>query len=130
MLPPGAAIVCEEFELSRPSRTVLRWVARHIQTPAPAQNSLAGQLLVASPSMADPRFARTVILMVRHDPDGAFGIVVNRLFGERPLADLLEMIGEKDATVTGTVRIFALASISLRWRCEFSSKNFCRVLLP
>src|SRR5438105_11402936 len=76
------------------------------QTPAPP-SSLAGQLLVASPSMGDPRFARTVILMVRHDKDGAFGIVVNRLFGERSHAALLELLGEKDANVTGSVRIFA-----------------------
>jgi putative transcriptional regulator len=74
------------------------------QTPTPA--SLAGQLLVASPSMGDPRFARTVIVMVRHDKDGAFGIIVNRPIGERPLADLLEMLGAKGTTVAGTVRIF------------------------
>jgi putative transcriptional regulator len=69
--------------------------------------SLAGQLLVASPTMGDPRFARTVILMVRHDKDGAFGIVINRLVGERPLAALLETLGEKDTTASGKVRIFA-----------------------
>lgn len=73
----------------------------------PPPTSLAGQLLVASPSMGDPRFARTVILMVRHDKDSAFGIVVNRPIGERPLEDLLKMLGEKDATAGGTVRIFA-----------------------
>ena len=56
--------------------------------------------------MGDPRFARTVIVMVRHDKDGAFGIIVNRPIGERPLAGLLEMLGEKDTAVAGTVRIF------------------------
>ena len=75
------------------------------QTPTPA--SLAGQLLVASPSMGDPRFARTVIVMVRHDKNGAFGIIVNRPIGERLLAGLLEMLGEKETAVAGTVRIFA-----------------------
>jgi putative transcriptional regulator len=69
--------------------------------------SLTGQLLVASPAMGDPRFARTVILMIRHDKDGAFGIVVNRPVGERPLATLLETLGEKDTAATGQVRIFA-----------------------
>jgi putative transcriptional regulator len=69
--------------------------------------SLTGQLLVASPSMGDPRFAQTVILMVRHDKDGAFGIVVNRPVGERSLAALLETLGEKDTTSTGQVPIFA-----------------------
>jgi putative transcriptional regulator len=55
--------------------------------------------------MGDPRFERTVILMVRHDKDGAFGIVVNRPAGERPLAELV--LGERDAPVAGKVRIFA-----------------------
>src|SRR5712671_4489467 len=58
--------------------------------------SLAGQLLVATPEMGDPRFARTVILMVRHDQSGAFGIVINRPLGEAPLANLLRAIGDKD----------------------------------
>jgi len=40
--------------------------------------SLAGQLLVSEPEMGDPRFAKTVILMVQHDPKGALGIVINR----------------------------------------------------
>jgi putative transcriptional regulator len=72
-----------------------------------ARSSLAGQLLVASPSMTDPRFDRAVILMVRHGADGAFGIVINRPAGEHALSALLDMLGEKDATVTGKVRVFA-----------------------
>ena len=43
-----------------------------------ANSSLAGGFLVASPKMADPRFARTVILVVSHDRDGAMGLVINR----------------------------------------------------
>ena len=73
----------------------------------PVSGSLAGQFLVAAPTMGDPRFARTVVLMVRHDKDGAFGIVVNRPIGERPLAAILQLLGEKEPTATGTVRIFA-----------------------
>jgi len=73
----------------------------------PSLASLAGQLLVASPSMGDPRFERTVILMIRHDKDGAFGIVINRPVGERPLAALLETLGEKDTSATGNISIFA-----------------------
>ena len=74
---------------------------------APARASLAGQLLVATPSMGDPRFAQTVILMARHDKNGAFGIVVNKPLGERPLASLLTALGEKDDGVAGSVRVFA-----------------------
>ena len=40
--------------------------------------SLQGKLLVASPSLADPNFAESVVLMIRHDDEGAFGLVLNR----------------------------------------------------
>ena len=83
------------------------WIGAARETAAQATASLAGQLLVASSSMGDPRFERTVILMIRHDKDGAFGIVINRPVGERPLAALLETLGEKDTTATGSVSIFA-----------------------
>jgi putative transcriptional regulator len=73
-------------------------------TPEPA--SLAGQLLIASPSLRDPRFDHTVVLMVRHSPGGALGIVINRPLGERPLASLLEAIGEKNSTAAGSLRIY------------------------
>ena len=39
---------------------------------------LDGQLLVASPAMSDPNFARTVVAIANHDEDGALGIVLNR----------------------------------------------------
>ena len=72
--------------------------------------SLRGQFLIATPAMRDPRFDHTVILMLRHDRDGAFGIVINRPAGERPLSELLAAIGDKGAqvpgNVSGTVRVF------------------------
>lgn len=73
---------------------------------SPESVSLAGQLLVASTTMGDPRFQRTVILVVRHNESGAFGIAINRPVGQRTLASLLEKLGEKDA-VAGNVQIFA-----------------------
>ena len=62
-------------------------------TPAPeVRNSpyLAGQLLVASPRIGDPRFARTVIYMVSHDQDGALGLVVNKAYGSGPMEKFLK----------------------------------------
>ncbi|MBV8578588.1 MAG: YqgE/AlgH family protein [Acetobacteraceae bacterium] len=70
-------------------------------------NSLAGQLLIAAPTIGDPRFAHAVILMVRHDKEGALGIVINRPVGERSIAALLEATGHDDANVTGILRVFA-----------------------
>ncbi len=69
--------------------------------------SLTGQLLIASSSMGDPRFAQTVILLVRHDAAGAIGIVVNRLIGWRSLASLMQAIGRDMSDVSGQVRVFA-----------------------
>src|ERR1051325_11722157 len=66
-------------------------------TAPPAHSSLTGQLLIASPEMRDPRFDHAVIVVVRHDRDGAFGLVINMPAGERPLAELLAAIGETGA---------------------------------
>jgi putative AlgH/UPF0301 family transcriptional regulator len=74
---------------------------------APERASLTGQLLIAAPTMGDPRFQHTLILMVRHDRNGALGIVINRPVGDRPLASILSALGEKDTAVAGEVRIFA-----------------------
>ena len=73
----------------------------------PEIESLTGQLLIASPNIGDPRFAHTVILMVKHDKDGALGITINRPVGERSIASLLEAQGEDVSDIEGTVRIFA-----------------------
>jgi putative transcriptional regulator len=73
----------------------------------PEIESLTGQLLIASPNIGDPRFAHTVILIVKHDKDGALGITINRPVGERSIASLLEAQGEDVSDIEGTVRIFA-----------------------
>jgi len=40
--------------------------------------SLAPALLVSMPQLTDPNFARTVVLLCEHGPEGALGLVVNR----------------------------------------------------
>ncbi len=40
--------------------------------------SLAGSFLIARPVLQDPSFIRTVVLVLQHGADGAFGLVVNR----------------------------------------------------
>ena len=40
--------------------------------------SLSGALLVASPTLADPNFARSVVLLLDHDSEGALGVILNR----------------------------------------------------
>ena len=74
---------------------------------APAPPSLAGELLVAAPSMDDPRFERTVILIIQHSPDGAVGIVINKPIGETSIASVFEALGQKSGDVSGDVRVFS-----------------------
>jgi len=42
------------------------------------ENSLAPTLLLAMPQMLDPNFARSVVLLCKHEREGAMGLVVNR----------------------------------------------------
>lgn len=64
---------------------------------------LAGQLLVATPEMPDPRFAKTVIYMIEHDTTGAMGLVVNQTMGEIPIGELLEGLGLDGDGARGSV---------------------------
>ena len=43
----------------------------------------AGEILIASPLLADYHFTRAVILLVTHDDSGSMGIVVNRDYRKR-----------------------------------------------
>jgi putative transcriptional regulator len=41
--------------------------------------NLTGMFLIAIPSLKDPNFERTVVLICDHTKEGAFGLVVNRI---------------------------------------------------
>ena len=49
---------------------------KSISSP-PRSGYLDGQMLVAMPGMSDERFARAVIYVCAHSPDGAMGIIIN-----------------------------------------------------
>jgi len=55
--------------------------------------SLEGQLLLASPQLLDPNFARTVVLLVEHNDMGALGLVINRPTG-KTVQELWKQVGE------------------------------------
>jgi putative transcriptional regulator len=54
-----------------------------------APGSARGKLLLAGPQLLDPNFFRAVVLVLDHDDQGAFGLVVNRR-SEIPLVNVLE----------------------------------------
>ncbi len=69
------------------------------------QGFITGQLLVAMPSMRDPRFTRTVIYMCAHTTDGAMGLVINRLVGSLSFPDLLQQLGLPTSPASEPIRI-------------------------
>lgn len=73
--------------------------------PAPRVRSLAGELLVASADLRDPRFFHTVIYVISHDAGGAQGFVVNRPLGDIALGRLLEQMRMDGSSATGKVRL-------------------------
>lgn len=48
-----------------------------------SRDTLAGSLLLAHPSMRDPNFRRSVVLMSAHSAEGAMGVVLNRPLHKR-----------------------------------------------
>ncbi len=58
---------------------------------------LTGQLLIAMPSMSDPRFERTVVYMCAHSEEGAMGLVINKSLESLSFTDLLEQLGVEDS---------------------------------
>lgn len=52
---------------------------------------LANQLLIASPALDDPNFARAVTLVCQHDDEGAMGLVINRR-SEYTLGEVLQQM--------------------------------------
>jgi putative transcriptional regulator len=55
--------------------------------------SLQGHLLIASPKLPDQNFFRSVVLMIQHDEEGAFGLILNRPTGIT-IQEIWSKIGE------------------------------------
>lgn len=63
--------------------------------------SLAGQLLVAMPGVADPRFDRAVLLLCMHSAQGSFAIGINRPMINLNFAEMWQQMGQ-DAVASPT----------------------------
>ena len=99
----GQGIVYTVPRMLAPPRARSLWIAvgvlagaLMVAAPAPLSSAraqgayLTGQLLIATDELKDPRFVRTGIFMIRHDTNGAMGLVLNRPLGDAPLATLLK----------------------------------------
>jgi len=66
--------------------------------------SLAGHVLIASPHLLDPNFVRTVVLLIHHTEEGAFGVVLNRP-AENTVRDLWKEVSESPCENRGYVNM-------------------------
>jgi putative transcriptional regulator len=66
-------------------------------------DTLQGNLLVSSPDLADPNFAKTVVLVAVHGEEGALGLILNREMNT-PLSQVWEKVSELECLRTENVR--------------------------
>jgi len=58
----------------------------------------AGRLLISEPFMGDYYFGRSVVLLVEHNEEGSFGVVLNKLI-EAPLNEVLKGLPPFDSKI-------------------------------
>ena len=66
-----------------------------------AKDSLRSRLLIASPALADPNFARAVVLITEHNDEGAMGVVLNR-----PSETVVDEVAPELAAIAGAEPVF------------------------
>lgn len=66
--------------------------------------SLQGHFLIASKFLADPNFNKSVVLLVQHNEEGAFGVVLNRP-ADSTVRDLWEKVSESPCENDGPVHV-------------------------
>jgi putative transcriptional regulator len=98
-------------------------------TPVPSD--LSGHFLIAETDLQDPNFFRTVVLVIHHNSEGAFGLVINRE-SEVTAGEVIEGVEDcplvtEPIHVGGPVQqnyVFALHSgIPRRYRSEHSEET-------
>ena len=81
----------------------------------PMEESLRGKLLVASPALVDPNFARTVVFITEHNDEGAMGIVLDRPSDtavEAVVPQLAEIAASEPVYVGGPVQPEAIVLLA------------------
>ncbi len=105
--------------------------AAHAQTQifpgSGTKNSIAGKLLVALPSMPDPRFRHTVIFMAGHNRRGALGFIVNRVISRRRISDLLRFYKLSPRGARGSVNVHYGGPVALDQSTILHTPDYKRV---
>ena len=93
------------------------------ESPPGSSLDLRGSLILADPSLTDPNFERTVLLLTEHDAeDGALGFVLNRPLGKTVSEvlnpDEFSPLSEIPVYLGGPVSTGQLTFASFHWRGE------------
>ncbi len=83
-----------------------------------------GQLLVASAEMRDPRFAKAVIYMVKHNAAGAHGIIINKIIGKQDMAKLMKNFGMNPKGAAGSLNVHYGGPVSPRGAFMLHSSDY------
>jgi len=67
-------------------------------------DSLQGHFLVASPNLSDGNFNRSVVLMIKHDEEGALGLILNRPTASR-VADVWKAVADEAIDSSDTIYV-------------------------
>ena len=62
------------------------------QTPKMENLFLAGKLIIAMPTMSDPRFKRSVVCICAHNEDGAIGIIINKIIESLSFSKIIKQL--------------------------------------
>jgi putative transcriptional regulator len=92
------------------------------------EESLAGQLLLAAPTLQDPNFARTVVLIGVHSDEGAMGVVLNR----PSAATVGEAVPQLQAAVDELERVYVggpVQPVSVVCLAEFLDPSFAELIV-
>lgn len=68
--------------------------------------NLCGKLLIAMPSMNDPRFEKSVVYICAHSDDGAMGLIVNKPMPDVALTDLLKQLSIDETGLGDDVPVY------------------------
>ena len=66
---------------------------------------LTGQVLIAMPALAGSVFARSVIYMCAHTPDGAMGMILNQPLASPSFEDLLQTLAVEPRPPARSIRL-------------------------
>jgi putative transcriptional regulator len=88
------------------------------------RGNLAGRLLVATPKLEDPTFAKAVIFLVAHDDSGSLGLIVNEPVKDISFGELFDLMQQSHKDLAGKLTVHFGGPVEPRVGFVLHSKDF------